>query len=196
MALEEDLIARGYWPLCGIDEAGRGPLAGPVVAAAVIMHPGFELRACVRDSKQLSAHKREDLYERITCSDQVWIGVSMVDAGVIDSMNILKATLKAMQEAVENLRMKPVYALIDGNIAPTLGCECTPVIKGDCCEPSISAASIIAKVTRDRYMTRMDRLYPEYGFAQHKGYPTREHLSAIETYGPCPLHRRSFRGVR
>ncbi|MDT8272354.1 MAG: ribonuclease HII [Desulfomonilia bacterium] len=194
--IEEDLITRGHWPLCGIDEAGRGPLAGPVVAAAVIMEPDCGLREHMRDSKQLSAARREILFERLCSSEKVWMGVSMVDAPSIDAVNILNATHRAMQDALAHLDRNPVYALIDGTSAPVLPCACTTLIKGDQSEPSISAASIVAKVTRDRFMTRMDSLYPEYGFARHKGYPTREHLHALETFGPCPLHRRSFRGVR
>jgi ribonuclease HII len=195
MALEESLISQGYWPICGIDEAGRGPLAGPVVAAAVIMDPGHELRLKVRDSKLLSAARRASLCDRIMGSSRIQVGISMVDAGSIDTINILKATLKAMSEAVLKLEMPPQYAIVDGNIAPELPCLCTPVIRGDQFEPSISAASIVAKVIRDRYMEKMDALYPGYGFAQHKGYPTQAHYDAIRSLGACPIHRRSFRGV-
>ena len=195
MALEEDLILQGHWPVCGVDEAGRGPLAGPVVAAAVIIETSQELRLVVRDSKKLSPAKREEIYERLISSEDVHIGVAMVDAASIDEMNILQATLKAMTEAVSQLPDKPCYALVDGNIAPPLTCTCIPVIKGDQFEPSISAASIVAKVVRDRLMVKMDKLYPGYGFARHKGYPTKTHYEAIRSLGICPIHRRSFKGV-
>ena len=195
MALEEDLLSQGYWPVCGVDEAGRGPLAGPVVAAAVIIDPAHELRLVVRDSKKLSPAKRERIYERLISSQEIQIGVSMVDAAAIDEINILKATLKAMTEAVSRLAVTPLYTLVDGNIAPPLTCTCIPVIKGDQSEPSISAASIVAKVVRDRLMDQMDVLYPGYGFARHKGYPTKAHYEAIRSLGICPIHRRSFKGV-
>lgn len=195
MAFEEKLISGGCWPVCGIDEAGRGPLAGPVVAAAVIMDPGHELRLVVKDSKKLTPLQRERIYERIMSSDGIKVGVAKVDAPSIDDMNILRATLKAMTEAVSRLPEKPLYALVDGNIAPDLSCTCIPIIKGDQSEPSISAASIVAKVVRDRYMIRMDELYPGYGFARHKGYPTKSHYEAIRSLGICPIHRRSFKGV-
>jgi len=195
MSLEEDLISRGFWPLCGVDEAGRGPLAGPVVAAAVIMEPGHGLRLKVRDSKLLTPARRESLFEEIISSEGVHVGVSLVDARCIDRINILKATLQATCEAVCKLELVPVYAIVDGNAAPDLPCSCTPVVRGDQTEPSISAASIVAKVTRDRYMDRMDTLYPGYGFAAHKGYPTKAHYEAIRSLGICPIHRRTFRGV-
>ena len=195
MPLEDDLIARGRWPLCGVDEAGRGPLAGPVVAAAVIMDPASPLRCMVRDSKQLSTVRRNVLFEKLVSSHDVQIGVSIIDAPAIDAMNILRATMAAMSEAVGKLRTTPLAALVDGNTAPDVGCSCYTVIKGDQTEPSISAASIIAKVTRDRIMERMDELYPGYGFSRHKGYPTRDHYAAIHRLGACPIHRRSFKGV-
>ena len=195
MTIEEDLLSQGHWPICGVDEAGRGPLAGPVVAAAVIMDPAHELRLVVRDSKKLSPAKREKIYDRLISSDEIQVGYSMVDAPSIDEMNILKATLKAMTDAVSRLAENPVYALVDGNVAPPLNCTCIPVIKGDQLEPSISAASIVAKVVRDRLMNYMDTLYPGYGFAKHKGYPTKTHYEAIRSLGICPIHRRSFKGV-
>jgi ribonuclease HII len=195
MALEDDLISRGHWPVCGVDEAGRGPLAGPVVAAAVIMEPGHGLRLRVKDSKQLTPARRERLFEEIVSAQGIYVGVSMADALCIDRINILKATLQAMREAVFKLELVPVYAIIDGNAAPDLPCACIPVVRGDQLEPSISAASIVAKVTRDRYMDGMDALYPGYGFAAHKGYPTKAHYEAIRSLGICPIHRRTFRGV-
>jgi ribonuclease HII len=195
MALEDDLISRGLWPVCGVDEAGRGPLAGPVVAAAVIMEPGHELRLKVRDSKQLTPGRRDRLFEEIISAPGIHVGVSMADALCIDRINILKATLQAMREAVFKLELVPRYALVDGNAAPDLPCECFTVVRGDQLEASISAASIVAKVTRDRYMDGMDKRYPGYGFAAHKGYPTRAHYEAIRSLGICPIHRRTFRGV-
>jgi len=195
MPLEDDLIASGRWPICGVDEAGRGPLAGPVVAAAVIMGPACPLRTVVKDSKRLSASRREDIYGKLLASEDVQIGVSIVDAPAIDTMNILRATLAAMREAVGRLSIAPVAALVDGNAVPSVSCACYTVVKGDQTEPSISAASIIAKVTRDRIMEQMDGLYPGYGFSRHKGYPTRDHFAAIRRLGACPIHRRSFKGV-
>jgi ribonuclease HII len=195
MAFEDDLISRGCWPVCGVDEAGRGPLAGPVVAAAVIMAPSCMLRSMVKDSKQLTEKKREQIFEFLVRSDEVCIGVSLKDACIIDEINILQATLKAMEEAVIKLTLAPQYALVDGNVLPKLSCRGIPVIGGDESEPSISAASIIAKVTRDRLMTGLDEQYPGYGFARHKGYPTKAHLEAIRRLGASPVHRRTFRGV-
>jgi ribonuclease HII len=195
MALEEGLLTRGVWPLCGIDEAGRGPLAGPVVAASAVISPASPLRNLVKDSKKLSPSKREHLYELLINSDDVSCGIAMVDEHIIDKINILKATMMAMEQSFNNLNIKPVYALVDGNKKPNLSCECISVVGGDATEPSISAASIIAKVTRDRYMSDMDGLYPGYGFRIHKGYPTKAHYSAIRLLGPCPIHRKSFKGV-
>ena len=195
MPLEEDLIAQGLWPLCGVDEAGRGPLAGPVVAAAVILNPGSSLRMIVRDSKSLTEKNREKIYERLISSEEVCIGVSMVDSTTIDEVNILQATLMAMKEAVTQLNIRPTCALVDGHMTPKLPCRSIPVIKGDVTEPSISAASIVAKITRDRYMMTMEESYPGYGFSRHKGYPTKYHLDAIIKLGPCRIHRRSFKGV-
>jgi ribonuclease HII len=195
MPLEEDLIAQGIWPLCGVDEAGRGPLAGPVVAAAVIMNPKCPLRSLVRDSKRLSETQREKIFGMLANSNEVYIGISMVDAATIDEINILKSTLMAMGEAVSKLAISPACALVDGNVPPLLNCRCITVVKGDATEPSISAASIVAKVTRDRYMGKLDELYPGYGFSVHKGYPTKAHMEAIYRLGPSQIHRRSFRGV-
>lgn len=195
MPLEDELISLGQWPLCGVDEAGRGPLAGPVVAAAVIMDPSSYLRGLVRDSKRLTPARREDLFEKISSSPDIRVGISIVDAPAIDATNILRATLAAMGEAVAKLDIVPVAAIVDGNAAPDVPCRCYTVIKGDQTEPSISAASIVAKVTRDRIMTHMDHVYPGYGFSRHKGYPTQDHYAAIRRLGACPIHRRSFKGV-
>jgi ribonuclease HII len=195
MGIEECLLKEGVWPICGVDEAGRGPLAGPVVAAAVMIMPGSELRGIVKDSKQVSPLNREKIYDLIMQSPHTCVGISQVDVSVIDGINILQATLLAMQMAVANLGIKPIKALIDGNIAPQLSCESVTVVGGDATEPSISAASIIAKVVRDRYMIHMDRIFPGYGFAQHKGYGTADHYKAIREQGITPIHRRSFKGV-
>ncbi len=195
MTLEERLLSQGRIPLCGVDEAGRGPLAGPVVAAAVIMDPQSPLRSLVRDSKGLSPRRREHLFGLITNSPQVWLGYAMVDAARIDEINILQATLQAMAQAVSRLGLVPACVLVDGTVAPTIDCECLTVVRGDVTEPSISAASIVAKVVRDRHMIEMDGRYPGYGFSRHKGYPTRAHYEAIRTLGVTPIHRRSFRGV-
>jgi ribonuclease HII len=195
MALEEGLLGRGVWPLGGIDEAGRGPLAGPVVAAAAVINPQSPLRNLVRDSKSISPRKREYIYELLVNSDEVDIGIAMVDEQTIDEINILMATMLAMKNAVTNLRLSLSCALVDGNKAPDIPCQCIPVVGGDATEPSISAASIVAKVTRDRYMHDMDSLYPGYGFKIHKGYPTKEHYNAIHKLGPCPIHRKTYKGV-
>jgi len=195
MPLEEDLIAQGVWPVCGVDEAGRGPLAGPVVAAAAVLTPGCHLRSMVRDSKALSASQREALFELLMADKDVCVGVAIVDARTIDEINIFQATMLAMCRAVADLKIMPSHALIDGNHCPELACRSTAVIGGDATEPSISAASIVAKVTRDRLMASLDITYPGYGFARHKGYPTRAHHEAIRIMGPCPIHRRSYKGV-
>lgn len=195
MSLEEDLVTRGVIPLCGVDEAGRGPLAGPVVAAAVILPRNTLLRSLVRDSKSLSPSRRELLYERLVSEPGVVWSVGIKDACFIDEVNILRATLKAMEEAVARLGVRPACVLVDGNARPDLDCPCLAVVKGDSSEPSIMAASIIAKVTRDRIMDGMEEMYPGYGFSRHKGYPTPEHSAALKRLGPCPIHRRTFRGV-
>jgi len=195
MPLEEELIAQGIWPVCGVDEAGRGPLAGPVVAAAAILSPDCRLRGLVRDSKALSASQREALFELLTADTDVCVGVAVVDARIIDEINIYQATMLAMRQAVADLKIMPSHALIDGNRCPELVCASTAIIGGDASEPSISAASIVAKVTRDRLMATLDVTYPGYGFARHKGYPTRAHQEAIRILGPCPIHRRSYKGV-
>lgn len=194
MSLEDDLLAEGHAPLCGVDEAGRGPLAGPVVAAAVILPPDSLLRTQVRDSKVLSPKRRARLHELIMAEARV--GLSFVSPAEIDRLNILEATLLAMRQAVERLEVEPRWILIDGNRAPRgLNGQVRTVVKGDQTEASIAAASIIAKVSRDRYMLEMEDVYPGYGFARHKGYPTAEHYAALRELGPTPIHRRTFRGV-
>ena len=194
MSLEDNLLAEGLWPLCGVDEAGRGPLAGPVVAAAVILKPDSDLRKLVRDSKKLSHARREQLHALIMAEASV--GVAFVSPEEIDRINILNAAMLAMRQAVEQLDAKPRVTLIDGNRTPAgMDGDVRAVVKGDQSEASISAASIIAKVERDRYMLEIDSRYPEYGFARHKGYPTADHYAALNKLGPTPIHRRTFKGV-
>ncbi len=176
--------------VAGIDEAGRGPLAGPVVAAAVILPKDHPI-LYVNDSKQLSEKKREELYDVIT-RDAVSYGVGMAGEKVIDEINILQATYLAMKEAFSKLSPKPGVTLNDAVTVPGIPVRQVPIIKGDAKSASIAAASIIAKVTRDRLMLKYDELYPEYGFRSHKGYGTREHVEALKKYGPCDIHRQTF----
>jgi ribonuclease HII len=178
----------------GVDEVGRGPLAGAVVAAAVIM-PAVRSLPGLRDSKLLSESQREALYALITSEALAW-SVGRAEVEEIDAINILQASLLAMRRAVEGLSILPELALVDGNKAPRVACRVETIIGGDKLEPLISAASVIAKVTRDREMLLLDQQYPGYGFAQHKGYGTRAHLAALAALGPCPLHRRSFGPVK
>ncbi len=179
--------------VCGIDEAGRGPWAGPVVAAAVILDPN-NIPKGLNDSKKLTEAKREALFEPLMQSSQV--GVGIVSASRIDAINILQATYEAMVKAVSALKLQPMLALVDGNRAPPLNCKCETIIGGDANSLSIAAASIIAKVTRDRIMRGLDRQYPDYHFAVHKGYGTAIHAAALERFGPCPEHRKSFAPIR
>lgn len=178
----------------GVDEAGRGPLAGPVVVAAVILPTNYQLDA-LDDSKRLSTIKRENLAPQIE-AQAIAFNVQFVDVDEIDRVNILQATLNGMQRAVESLDPAPLRAVIDGNRAPDLSCEVKTVIGGDRLVASISAASVLAKVYRDRLMLSMHALYPEYGFNRHKGYPTAHHLERLKTLGPCPIHRKSFAPVK
>lgn len=180
-------------PVCGVDEAGRGPLAGPVVAAAVVFHKPRAPQG-INDSKLVPAELREALYDAISASAAVGIGVASVEE--IDRINILQATFLAMRRAVAALPSLPRHVLIDGNQAPDLGCPATAIVRGDGLSLSIAAASIIAKVTRDRIMRDLDLPHPGYGFARHKGYGTPAHLQAIARLGPCPMHRRSFAPFR
>ena len=179
--------------IAGIDEAGRGPLAGPVVAAAVILNPAWPI-AGLADSKILSATRREQLAVEIRATALAW-ALGRAEAAEIDQINILQATLLAMQRAVANLPIAPDHVLVDGNRCPTLACPCQAIIKGDATEPAISAASILAKTARDAELRQLDACYPQYGFTRHKGYPTAAHREALRRYGPCPEHRRSFAPV-
>ena len=178
----------------GVDEAGRGPLAGPVVVAAVILPQKYDL-VSLDDSKRLSEKRREQLLPQIE-SQAIAFAVEFVDVDEIDRVNILQATMNGMQRAVEKLNPKPQRAMIDGNRAPRLSCDVTTVIGGDRLIASISAASVLAKVYRDRLMISMHHLYPDYGFDRHKGYPTAHHLDRLKELGPCPIHRKSFAPVR
>jgi ribonuclease HII len=180
--------------VAGVDEAGRGPLAGPVVAAAVILDPGRRKIRGVRDSKLLPRDRREALAAKIREQAIAW-AVGTADVAEIDALNILWATMLAMRRAVEALPVVPHEALVDGDRCPDLGCPAFAIIKGDRDITVISAASIIAKVTRDAMLVELDRVYPQYGFAQHKGYATPEHLAALDRHGPCAIHRRSFAPV-
>ncbi len=184
--------------LCGVDEAGRGPLVGAVVAGAVVLDPENPI-AGLKDSKKLTPAKRELLFEQIQLKAKAW-GVGQASPGEIDQINILQATMLAMRRAVEDLATRlgawPDKALIDGNRCPELPIAAEAIVKGDAKEPAISAASILAKVTRDRQMMILHEQYPQYGFNQHMGYPTEAHLAALQEFGACSEHRRSFSPVR
>lgn len=191
---EHSLSAQGLSPVVGIDEAGRGPLAGPVVVGAVILPPNFVL-AGLNDSKKLTAKARERLYAEITENPEIrWTSIA-ISPQEIDRLNILGATHSGMRTVVEQFSPRPAHALIDGLPVRNFPCPQTALVGGDGISLSIAAASIIAKVERDQIMLEIDRLYPEYGFAKHKGYPTREHFAKLRAHGPCPIHRRSFAPV-
>lgn len=190
---ECELRSKGYKYICGIDEAGRGPLAGPVVVASVIM-PENSMIEGVNDSKKVSEKKREKLYDLIL-SEAISYGVGIIGQDEIDEINILNATKKGLTISLQELTQKPDLIIVDAlNNIDTLGTKYESIIKGDAKCYSIAAASIIAKVTRDRIMREWDSVYPQYGFAQHKGYGTAKHIAAIKEYGLCPIHRRSFTG--
>ncbi|MFC1488806.1 ribonuclease HII [Thermodesulfobacteriota bacterium] len=193
-AIEKKAFENGFSRIAGIDEAGRGPLAGPVVSAAVILPASFPVIGLI-DSKKLTPKKRADLYEKIY-EHAVSIGIGIIDPAEIDRINILRASLLSMAISVENLIPQPDCLLIDGifQISSNIPQEAIP--KGDTLSISIAAASIVAKVTRDRLMVRYDQEYPQFGFSRHKGYPTRAHKAAIEQFGCCPIHRKSFKGVK
>lgn len=180
--------------LAGVDEVGRGPLAGPVVAAAVILDPARPI-AGLADSKKLSASRREKLAQMIKADAICW-AIGRAEVAEIDTINILQASLLAMQRAIAGLALRPEHILVDGNHLPVLDCPAEAVIKGDSRVPCISAASILAKVNRDGEMQQMDQLYPGYGLAEHKGYPTRKHIEALQRLGVSEIHRRSYAPVR
>ena len=180
--------------IAGVDEVGRGPLCGAVVAAAVILDPDKPIEG-LTDSKKLTEKKRDLLFEEIKKKALAW-ALGRAEVAEIDELNILHASMLAMERAVKALSPAPDYALVDGNRCPNLPCPCEPVVKGDLTEPAISAASIIAKVTRDREMEGLDEKYPGYGIAKHKGYPTKVHMDALEKLGPTDIHRKSFGPVK
>ncbi len=187
---EQNAIEKGFKVICGIDEAGRGPLAGPVYAAAVILPMGLEIDG-LNDSKKLTEKKREQLFD-VICEKAIAYSIGIATEQEIDDINILNATFLAMRRAVEGLSVKPDYALIDGNQHPGLSIPDETVVKGDGKSMSIAAASILAKVSRDRFMLKLAEKYPEYCFEKHKGYGTKLHYEMIEKYGVAPIHRRSF----
>ena len=191
---DKNLNFTGYQLIAGVDEAGRGPLVGAVVAAAVMLDPQRPIQG-LRDSKKLSEKRREQLYPEITDKALAW-AIASASAAEIDDLNILQASLLAMQRAVEALAIAPQLVLVDGNKCPHLLCEVRAIVRGDSKVEAISAASILAKVERDRQMVALDQIYPQYGFAKHKGYPTAAHRELLIQYGPCPEHRRSFGPVR
>jgi ribonuclease HII len=199
---ERALWARGLTRVAGVDEAGRGPLAGPVVAAAAILPPKWaetglprELQG-LNDSKQLTAAQREQFSAYLTECGEVPFAIAQVGSGQIDAINILRATHRAMNEALAKLQPAPEHALVDGRPVKSMTVPQTAIVQGDARSYSIAAASVLAKVARDRLMLEYDRQWPKYGFADHKGYGTEQHLAAIAAHGPCPIHRRSFAPLR
>ena len=193
-SFEKKALKKGYSKIAGIDEAGRGPLAGPVVSAAVILPDSLPVSG-INDSKKLTPKNRESLFEEIY-QHAVAVGIGIVGPSEIDRINILEASRFAMLLAVENLFPKPDYLLVDGTFPIASKLPQEPIPKGDTLSISIAAASIIAKVTRDRMMAKYHQEYPQFGFAQNKGYPTKTHKAAIKKYGCCPIHRKSFKGVK
>ena len=187
---ETELAKAGYRCICGVDEAGRGPLAGPVYAAAVVLPLKLEIPG-LNDSKKLSEKKRDELYQVILEQAKSY-GIASASPAEIDEFNILNATFLAMNRAIQQLEPAPDYVLVDGNMTRSIAPPAKSIVKGDSLSASIAAASILAKVSRDRLMKQYAQQYPEYGFAQHKGYPTKLHYEALGKYGPCPIHRRSF----
>ena len=198
LGFERELWQKGTLHVAGVDEAGCGPLAGPVVAAAVLfpcswLEAGLfgKLRG-LNDSKQLTEEEREKFFSIITIHPEIKHGIGVVDVELIDQINILQAAHRAMNLALDQLQPAAQHVLVDGRPVKTLKVPHTPIVKGDCKSYSIAAASVLAKVTRDRLMVELDRQYPGYGFAEHKGYSTPQHLAAVKYLGPCPIHRRSF----
>ena len=192
---EKLAYADGATIIAGVDEAGRGPLAGPVVAAAVILPHEYRHKV-LNDSKQLTERERETLYAELTTAPEIRWATGLSDVAIIDSYNILRATWRAMVLALDALPVKPDYVLVDGLHVPAIRLRQKAIVKGDAKSYSIAAASVIAKVTRDRLMLQFHSQYPQYNFAQHKGYGTPEHLAALAQHGPSPIHRRSFAPVR
>ena len=202
ISFERELWQKGFQLVAGVDEAGRGPLAGPVVAAAVILPQawrdgGFDERLRdLNDSKQLSEPQREAFFAILTAHPDIRFGIATVDAATIDRINILQATHRAMNEALAKLQPPPEHVLVDGRPVKSMKFPQTALVKGDSLSYSIAAASVLAKVTRDRMMLEFDAQFPGYGFAAHKGYGTPQHLAAIAERGPCPIHRRSFAPIK
>lgn len=192
LEFENKALEKGYKLVCGVDEAGRGPLAGPVCAAAVILPEGLIIDG-VNDSKKLSEKKREALFD-VICEKAIAYSIQFADVEEIESVNILNATMNAMKRAVENLPVKADFAYIDGNRMPKLGIDGECIVKGDAKSMSVACASILAKVSRDRLLLEYAKEYPQYMFEKHKGYGTKVHVEAIREYGPCPIHRMSFLG--
>lgn len=188
--LENELYEKGYTQVCGVDEAGRGPLCGPVVAAACILPCGLIIPG-LNDSKKLSEKKRETLFEQIK-QEAVSYSIACATVEEINELNILEATLLAMRRAIDGLEVKADFALIDGNVSRDFQIDAKAVISGDATSPSIAAASILAKVTRDHMCMDLDAAYPQYGIAKHKGYGTKAHMQALREYGPAPIHRKQF----
>ena len=188
--LENEIYDSGVSPVCGVDEAGRGPLAGPVCAAAVILPRGLEIEG-LNDSKKLTEKKREKLFD-IICAEAISYGIAFASVEEIEEINILNAAMLAMNRAIDKLGVKPALALIDGSCDRAITAPSLCVIKGDATCADIAAASILAKVTRDRYMLEMAERYPEYHFEKHKGYGTKLHYEALREYGPCEIHRPGF----
>lgn len=188
--LENELRNAGYTAICGVDEAGRGPLCGPVVAAAVILPDGLYIEG-LNDSKKLTEKKREKLFDEI-CENAIAYSIAESSVEEINELNILEASLLAMRRAISSLPVSADYALIDGNVSRDFQLPAKAVVQGDATSPSIAAASILAKVTRDRLCVELDRAYPMYGIAKHKGYGTKIHIEALHKYGPSPIHRTKF----
>ena len=188
--LENELYEKGYTQVCGVDEAGRGPLCGPVVAAACILPCGLVIPG-LNDSKKLSEKKREFLFEQIK-AEAISYSIACATVEEIDELNILEATLLAMRRAIGGLDVKADFALIDGNVSRDFQIDAKAVVSGDATSPSIAAASILAKVTRDHMCVELDAAYPQYGIAKHKGYGTKVHMQALREYGPSPIHRKQF----
>ena len=193
MTLIEDELRAAGRTVAGVDEAGRGCLAGPVAAGAVILDPGRPVQG-LRDSKKLTEKRREELFAEIREKSAAW-SVAMTGPGEIDRTNILRAALRAMEKAVEGLSVAPDFVLVDGNARISIAVEQRTVVGGDDRCASVAAASIVAKVTRDRLMKELETEYPGYGFSRHKGYPSKEHRESLRRLGPCPIHRKSFNGV-
>jgi ribonuclease HII len=193
--MEEHARFLGYQHIAGVDEAGRGPLAGPVVAAACVIPQGILIEG-INDSKQVLPEAREKIYQQILSLEAIDYGIGIIEPAKIDQINILRATFEAMLAAIAALKCKPDYLLVDGLHLPTPHIPGIPVVEGDGKSQSIAAASIVAKVTRDRIMQQLHVQWPQYSFSQNKGYGTAEHLEAIQKYGPCPIHRMSFEPLK